>query len=64
VICIGTVIVEPHGSVTVLRCTLSAVVKSPTEKYLLHIYVLCSFLEESTVQDIQSFPAHTRALEK
>jgi hypothetical protein len=51
-----------HGTATLLRCTLSAVVKSPSEKRLLHKYLSCSFLAESTVQDILTVPAPTRVL--
>jgi hypothetical protein len=32
VVYMGTVVVEPHGTATLLRCTLSAVVKSLSEK--------------------------------
>jgi hypothetical protein len=62
VICMGTVVVEPHGIATLLRCTLSAVVKSLSEKCVLHKYLLCSILAESVVQDIPAFPAPTRRL--
>jgi hypothetical protein len=30
---------QAHGTVTLLRCTLSAVVKSPSEKCMLHKYL-------------------------
>jgi hypothetical protein len=53
---------KPHGTATLLRCTLSAVVKSLSEKCLLHKYLLHSILAESVVQDITTFLAHTTAL--
>jgi hypothetical protein len=52
----------PHGTANLLRHTLSAVVKSLSEKYLLHKNLLYSILAESIVQDIPILPAHTRAL--
>jgi hypothetical protein len=33
---------EPHATATLLRCTLSAVVKSLSEKCLLHKYLLAA----------------------
>jgi hypothetical protein len=48
---------EPHGTATLLRSTLSAVVKSLSKKYL-----LCSILAESVVQETATFPTHNRAL--
>jgi hypothetical protein len=63
VIYMGTA-VEPHGTATLLRCTLSVVVKSLSEKCLLHKYLLCSILAEAIAQDIPTFPAHIRALMK
>jgi hypothetical protein len=33
---------EPHETASLLRCTLSAVMKSLSEKCLLHKYLLCS----------------------
>jgi hypothetical protein len=53
---------EPHGTATLLRCTLSAVVKSLSKEYLLHKYLLRSILEESIVQVIATCPVHTTAL--
>jgi hypothetical protein len=53
---------KPHGTATLLRCTLSAVEKSLLQKYLLHKYLLRSMLSESVVQDIQTFLAHTTAM--
>jgi hypothetical protein len=53
---------EPHGTATLLRCTLSAVVEALSEKCLLHKYSLCSILAESIVQDMPPFPANTAAL--
>jgi hypothetical protein len=53
---------EPHGTATLLRCTVSAVEKSLPEKCLLHKYLLCKTVEESIVQDIPNFHAHTKAL--
>jgi hypothetical protein len=53
---------KPHGTATLLRYALSAVVKSLSEKCLLHKYLLCSILAESIVQDIGTFLAHTTAL--
>jgi hypothetical protein len=50
---------KTHGTATLLRGTLSAVVKSLSEKCLLHKYLLRSILAESVVQDISTFPAHT-----
>jgi hypothetical protein len=51
-----------HGTANLLRCTLSVVVKSLSEKCLLHNNLLRSILAESIVQDIPTLPAHTRAL--
>jgi hypothetical protein len=53
---------KPQGTATLLRCTLSVVVKSLSEKCLLHKYLLCSILAKSIVQDIPTFLAHTTAL--
>jgi hypothetical protein len=53
---------KSHGTAILFRCTLSAVVKSLSEKCLLHKHLLCSIPAESIVQDIPTFPAHTRAL--
>jgi hypothetical protein len=53
---------EPYGTATMLRCTLSAVVKSLSKKCLPHKYLLCIVLTESIAQVIPAFPAHTRAL--
>jgi hypothetical protein len=53
---------EPHGIATLWRCTLPAVVKSFSKKYLLHKYLLLSILVESILQDIPTFPVHTRGL--
>jgi hypothetical protein len=53
---------ERHGTANLLRCTLSVVVKSLSEKCLLHNNLLHSILAESIVQDIQTLPAHTRVL--
>jgi hypothetical protein len=53
---------KPHGTATLLRCMLSGVVNSLSEKCLLHKYLLHSILAESKVQDIQTFLAHTAAL--
>jgi hypothetical protein len=53
---------EPHGTATMFRCNLSAVVKLLSKKYLLNKYLMCSSLAESMLQDITTFPAHTTAL--
>jgi hypothetical protein len=53
---------KPCGNATLLRCPLSAVVKSLSEKCLLHKYLLHIILVESIVQNIATFLAHTTAL--
>jgi hypothetical protein len=53
---------KPHGAATLLRCTLSDVVKSLSEKCLLQKYFLHSILTESVAQDLSTFLAHTTAL--
>jgi hypothetical protein len=55
---------EPHETTTLMKCILSAVVKTFSEKCLLHKYLLCSILAESIVHDIQTFLAHTRVLKE
>jgi hypothetical protein len=53
---------SPHGTATLLRCALAPAVKSLSKKCLLQKYLLCPILAESLMQDIPTFPAHTRAL--
>jgi hypothetical protein len=53
---------ESHGTVNLLRCTLSVVVNSLSGECLLHNTLLRRILAESVVQDIPTFPAYTRAL--
>jgi hypothetical protein len=53
---------EQHGTANLFRCTLSVVVKSLSEKCLLHKHSLYNILAESVVQDFPTLPAHTRAL--
>jgi hypothetical protein len=52
---------ETCGTATLLRCLLSVVVKSLSEKCLPYKYLLHSILAESIVQDILTFPAHTKS---
>jgi hypothetical protein len=40
----------PHGTITVLRCALSAVVKSLSKKFMLQKYLLYSILAESSAK--------------
>jgi hypothetical protein len=56
------VTVKQNPSHMEVKCTLSDVVKSLSEKCLLHKYLLGSILAESVVQDITTFLAHTTAL--
>jgi hypothetical protein len=49
---------ELHVTATLLRCTISTVVKSLFEKCLLHNNLLRSILAESVVQDIPTLLAH------
>jgi hypothetical protein len=62
----GTVVVEPHGTATLLRCTLSAVVKSLSEKCVLHKYLLHSIAAESNSAGYPnfSFPYHSPVKEE
>jgi hypothetical protein len=55
---------EPRATGPLYKCTLSALVKSLSENCLLHKYLLYSILAELIVQDIQTLPAHTRALKE
>jgi hypothetical protein len=52
----------PCGTAALLRSPLSVVVKLLSEKCLLRKYLMHSILEESIVQDISTFLAHTTAL--
>jgi hypothetical protein len=52
---------EQHGTANLFRCTLS-VVKSLSEKCLLHKYFLYNILAEPVMQNFPALLAHTRAL--
>jgi hypothetical protein len=55
---------QSHGTATLIRCILSAVVKSLSKKCLLHRYLLCSILTESLMLDNPNFLPLTKALQK